>query len=196
MSERVRKAAEVRRAELLSAATGVLRARGVDATTVDDITSAAGVSKGSFYLHFRSKDELLDALRMQLAEQVGAEVAALPRPRRRSDWPRFTASVVRTAIEAQVRVEDLHDLLMHAPHRHASGDSDSGSAHDPASNVLAALVAAGIEAGAYRVTDPAATATLLYEVLHAAGTWACDAPRESERIIAATGELLQRALAG
>ena len=44
--------------KLLDAAMHVIRAKGYAATTVDDICLAAGVTKGSFFHHFASKDEL------------------------------------------------------------------------------------------------------------------------------------------
>jgi TetR/AcrR family transcriptional repressor of nem operon len=43
---------------LLDAALHVIRANGYAATTVDDICREAGVTKGSFFHHFKSKDEL------------------------------------------------------------------------------------------------------------------------------------------
>ncbi len=43
---------------LLDAALNVIRTQGYAATTVDDICAAAGVTKGSFFHHFKSKDEL------------------------------------------------------------------------------------------------------------------------------------------
>ena len=46
------------KARLLDAARDVIRAQGYAATTVDDICAAAGVSKGSFFHHFESKDAL------------------------------------------------------------------------------------------------------------------------------------------
>ena len=46
------------KAKLLNAALNVIRAKGYAATTVDDICHAAGVTKGSFFHHFKSKDEL------------------------------------------------------------------------------------------------------------------------------------------
>jgi TetR/AcrR family transcriptional repressor of nem operon len=44
--------------KLLDAAQHVIRTKGYAATTVDDICHTAGVTKGSFFHHFKSKDEL------------------------------------------------------------------------------------------------------------------------------------------
>lgn len=47
------------RMKLLEAVLGLVREKGYAATTVDDICQRAGVSKGSFFHHFRSKEELV-----------------------------------------------------------------------------------------------------------------------------------------
>lgn len=44
--------------KLLDSALNVIRAKGYAATTIDDICQAAAVTKGSFFHHFKSKDEL------------------------------------------------------------------------------------------------------------------------------------------
>jgi len=46
------------REQLLSAGLDTLHRRGFNATSVQDITEAAGVPKGSFYNHFESKEAL------------------------------------------------------------------------------------------------------------------------------------------
>jgi TetR/AcrR family transcriptional repressor of nem operon len=46
------------KAKLLNAALNVIRAKGYAGTTVDDICHAAGVTKGSFFHHFKGKDDL------------------------------------------------------------------------------------------------------------------------------------------
>lgn len=44
--------------KLLNAALHVVRSKGYTATRIEDICSEAGVTKGSFFHHFKSKDEL------------------------------------------------------------------------------------------------------------------------------------------
>lgn len=46
------------RARLLDAALTVIRGKGLAASSVDDICRAAGVTKGAFFHHFRSKEDL------------------------------------------------------------------------------------------------------------------------------------------
>lgn len=55
------------RVRLLDAARDAIRAKGYSATTVDDICAAAGLSKGSFFHYFASKEQLGIAA----AEQFG-----------------------------------------------------------------------------------------------------------------------------
>lgn len=44
--------------KLLDAALQVIRAKGYSATRIEDICAAAGVTKGSFFHHFKSKEDL------------------------------------------------------------------------------------------------------------------------------------------
>jgi len=46
------------RDKLLDAALHIIRSKGYVATTVDDLCQAAGVTKGSFFHHFKSKEDL------------------------------------------------------------------------------------------------------------------------------------------
>jgi len=63
---------EERRAELARVALGLWAERGYDQTSVAQIASGAGVSKGTFYLYFESKKALLEDVmrRNSLVPQV------------------------------------------------------------------------------------------------------------------------------
>jgi AcrR family transcriptional regulator len=58
---------EARRAEIVSAATAAFAERGIAQTAVSDIVKAAGVAQGTFYLYFKSKDDVVVAV----AERIG-----------------------------------------------------------------------------------------------------------------------------
>lgn len=50
--------AQTARDKLLDAAMSLIREKGFSAMTVDDLCARAGVTKGAFFHHFKSKDEL------------------------------------------------------------------------------------------------------------------------------------------
>jgi TetR/AcrR family transcriptional regulator, transcriptional repressor for nem operon len=64
--------------KLLDAALTVIRAKGYAATTVDDICHQAGVTKGSFFHHFTSKDELAVAAAEHWSTMTEGLFAAAP----------------------------------------------------------------------------------------------------------------------
>lgn len=66
------------RTKLLNAALSVIRTKGYSATTVDELCAAAGVTKGAFFHHFKSKDELGVAAANHWSETTGALFAGAP----------------------------------------------------------------------------------------------------------------------
>ena len=66
---RVVKAPAVRRAELVDVAQGLFLTRGYERTTINDVISATGLSKGAFYHHFRAKEDLLEAIASRFARE-------------------------------------------------------------------------------------------------------------------------------
>jgi TetR/AcrR family transcriptional repressor of nem operon len=64
--------------KLLGAALNVIRAKGYAATTVDDICNAAGLTKGSFFHHFKGKDDLALAAAAWWGELTEGFFAAAP----------------------------------------------------------------------------------------------------------------------
>ena len=57
------------RAELVAAARGLYAARPFDQVTVDDVVAAAGVAKGTFYVHFDSVADLQSVVADDLARE-------------------------------------------------------------------------------------------------------------------------------
>ena len=66
------------RAKLLDAALSVIRSKGYAATTVDLLCETAGVTKGAFFHHFESKDELGVAAAQHWSDTTGELFAGAP----------------------------------------------------------------------------------------------------------------------
>lgn len=58
MTKRQKQAQETKR-RLYEAATALIQAKGFSDINIKDITDLAGVSKGTFYTHFKSKEDLI-----------------------------------------------------------------------------------------------------------------------------------------
>jgi AcrR family transcriptional regulator len=58
------------RTQIVTAALGVFAEKGPDAPVIDDFIKAAGVARGTFYNHFASTEELLDAASKMLEDNV------------------------------------------------------------------------------------------------------------------------------
>ena len=65
------------REDLLEAARQVFADGGYSRATIDDITNTVGVSKGAYYFHFESKEDILVALVEEWAEDVSEQVKEL-----------------------------------------------------------------------------------------------------------------------
>lgn len=66
------------KAKLLDAALAVIRTKGYAATSLDELCSRAGVTKGAFFHHFKNKDALGVAAADHWSETTGAMFAAAP----------------------------------------------------------------------------------------------------------------------
>lgn len=102
-----------RRLLLFEAAADLFARYGFRKTSVEDITSVAGVSKGSMYLEFRNKEELFDALvrhefRAYLAD-ASEKIAADPEGGRLS-------RIFHYCIEALLRRDFLRGLYTQNEH--------------------------------------------------------------------------------
>ena len=59
---RIVKEAEERRNEILDAADELFGQKGFDGTSTNDILAKVGIARGTLYYHFKSKEDIMDAL--------------------------------------------------------------------------------------------------------------------------------------
>lgn len=183
------KPAEQRRADLLAASEALFLEKGVAATSLDEITSRAGVSKGLFYLYFHSKDELLTALQDQFSVRLADRIRAATDLA--GDWPAKLDACVQATFDSYQENHDLHEVLFH----HGGHVSASHrQTHALVLDAIGDLLAEGTAAGAFDVADPEATAVLCWASTHGfdPGFHSQPAPADS-RLIRAAKQLFRRA---
>lgn len=67
---RVVKEAEERKNEILDVAERLFGTKGFDSTSTGDILNEIGIARGTLYYHFKSKEEILDAMVSRLVERL------------------------------------------------------------------------------------------------------------------------------
>ena len=67
---RIVKEAEERKEEILDVAEKLFGTKGFDHTSTNDILEGVGIARGTLYYHFRSKEEILDAVIERLTKAV------------------------------------------------------------------------------------------------------------------------------
>ncbi|HZS16071.1 MAG TPA: TetR/AcrR family transcriptional regulator [Candidatus Dormibacteraeota bacterium] len=64
------------RRQLVATATDLFATQGYEATSIDNVLDAAGVSRGALYHHFPGKEALFEAVLESVEEQLAAHVVA------------------------------------------------------------------------------------------------------------------------
>ncbi|MGO9179034.1 MAG: TetR/AcrR family transcriptional regulator [Candidatus Limnocylindrales bacterium] len=186
---RRRLAPDDRRAELIDAAIGVLRAGVDEGNWVAEVTRAAGAAKGTFYLYFPSWEDMLGVVRERLIDECNAPIRdALAAPER-VDWWAVLEDQCGRFVDVVAEFGRHHALIFHAAlPRDPGGASRSGPA------LLAAAIERGMAEGCFGPVDVEAAAQLLFAAVHAAAD-AVLAGGERERWIATCTALARRYLA-
>jgi AcrR family transcriptional regulator len=155
---------EVRREELMDAAERLFLARGIAATSVDAIVAGADVAKGTFYLHFESKEQLLAALQQRFIDNSCADLQAAIDARPVNDWRGRLRAWVAAGVDGYLDRIALHEVVFHEfrPRDRHSTHRNSTVEH------LAELFSQGNRAGAWAIEDPRLEALLLFHSLHGA----------------------------
>lgn len=149
----------VRRQQILDAAAMLAKTDGLDKTSVARVAEAAGLAKGSIYLHFESRQELISALQTR----VWAEMIDTPRlvvGNNEMSWTQRLDAVV----EHWMRYESEHVELYHAVFHAVATDDDQP--WDDARTLLHEIIVGGEATGEFDI-DNLDTDVVVEFLLHA-----------------------------
>lgn len=109
---RVVKEAQERRNEILDAAERLFCTKGFDNTSTNDILNEVGIARGTLYYHFKSKEDILDAMIERLTGQIMRKAAVIAEDKSLSVLDRLVRSIMALHVD-----NDLGHMLMEQVHR-------------------------------------------------------------------------------
>ena len=168
---------DVRREQILDAAQQVLLRRGPAAATMADVADTASVAKGTVYLYFASKAELLAGLRARYFERLTA-VLGDPAAARPGAPPTVAARIeglVAAFYDFALANHELHHVLFHEA---GLGEHDTFAR---VRDAVAELVASGAASGELDMPDPALATDFVLHGLHGILVAATHRPRSHRR---------------
>ena len=156
---------EISRDTFLLAATRLINSRGYRGASVDKISAALNVTKGSFYHHIDAKDDLVVACfdrTFEVMRRVQRLAMSLPG----DQWLRLSSAA---AALAEYQLSDYGPLLrvsaLSALPEPIRGEQVAHS--DRVSDRFASMISDGIAEGSIRPVDPAIAAQMLNATLNA-----------------------------
>jgi AcrR family transcriptional regulator len=157
------KPAEIRRDELMDSGQSLFLSKGFGATSIEEIAQKAGVAKGTLYLYFKSKDDLLLSLQSRFVDNFCRKVEEATRAPD-APWPSRLESFVTACVDTYLDDYALHDLVFH---QYNPADRRSKS-DNSVTRLLEALLQQGKAEQAHRIDDVRLTAIMLFDALHGA----------------------------
>ena len=162
---RVVKEAEERRNEILDVAEKLFGTKGFDQTSTNDILNEIGIARGTLYYHFKSKEEILDAMIERIDKQLVAKAKMIAENKEIPVLQRLTMTIMALNLD-----NDLGHEVMEQVHRpqnalmHQKMRENLLAEVDP---LITGLVEEGIEQGICRTDYPAEVVemTMLYSCI-------------------------------
>lgn len=99
------------REQIVDAAYGLFMAHGYDSTSVRAVIEVVGIAKGTFYHHFRSKEDLLDAMTDRLIADATALMQPILDDPALSALQKFKQAFARVGVWKLERRELMIDML-------------------------------------------------------------------------------------
>lgn len=109
---RVVKDAQERRNEILDVAEMLFSTKGFDNTSTNDILDEIGIARGTLYYHFKSKEDILDAMIDRITEQLMRRATVIAKDKSIPVLERLIRSIMALNVD-----NDLGHMVMEQVHR-------------------------------------------------------------------------------
>jgi AcrR family transcriptional regulator len=170
---RWRRRKDARPAEILDAALAVFAEKGYAATRMDEIARRAGVTKGTIYLYFESKDAVFRSL---VQESIGATIQSVTAAAERfegssADLLRMVLRGIGTFVRVDDRVVLPKVMIAEAGNFPGLAEFYRREVIDRGLGLLTSVIARGTARGEFRAVNPEHAAKLCVAPLLVAIFW-------------------------
>lgn len=155
----MRKEAEERKSEILDAAERLFAGKGFDQTSTNDILDEVGIARGTLYYHFKSKEDILDAMIERLAGQMMRAAEKIAGDQKLPVLERLTGTITALNLNNSIGTEVMEQI--HKPqnalmHQKMQEQLVSGTVR-----ILTGLMQEGIEQNIIHTEYPAQAVEML-----------------------------------
>lgn len=173
---------EFRTREILAAARHLMLSRGVEAVTMEEVAAAAGVAKGTVYLYFKGKEDLIQALISLVGENILADIEAVVEAA--GSPPEKIQQVASLLLDYLMRERALFPAYARDLLRGGRGAAKGYWLHlqemeEKFVKMVTRLFASGIDAGQFIQADPRLLTFLLRGMVRAVGYYQMSAGQEA-----------------
>lgn len=158
---RVVKEAEERKNEILDVAERLFGTKGFDSTSTTDILNEIGIARGTLYYHFKSKEEILDAMIDRMTNRLIEKAEAIVARKEISVLQRLTMMM----LALNVSDSNFHQELLEQVHKpqnalmHQKMERSLLAGINP---MITALIKEGIEQGICQTDYPEEVAEMTF----------------------------------
>lgn len=151
-ARRIVKEPEERKAEILDVAEALFQTKGYEATTTGDILAKAGIARGTLYYHFKSKDEIMNAVIERNIERQIQSLSPLLNDTSLNALEKLQRILSQNAA-MNVENEEMLDYL-HKPENSIMHQKSLVLAVRQAAPLLAQMIRQGIAEGVFHTAYP------------------------------------------
>ena len=158
---RIVKNAEERKMEILDIAEHLFETKGFDNTSTNDILNEIGIARGTLYYHFKSKEEILDAIIDRLTKQLLEKAKEFVK---QEDVP-LSQQLTLIMLELNVSCGNFnHKILeqVHKPQNALMHQKIQAHLLSELTPLISTLIKEGIAQGIYQTDYPEEVAEMLF----------------------------------
>ncbi|MDU5333372.1 TetR/AcrR family transcriptional regulator [Enterococcus sp.] len=149
---RVSKDPTVRKKEILDVAEKLFARKGFDQTSTGEIIAQAGIARGTLYYHFRSKEEIMDAIVERSTNQLFAAAKKVAADQTIPVYQRFVQTVL--ALRLDTSTDDTMMDYVHKPQNALMHQKIQTALVREITPVLTGIIKDGIHQGLFQTDFP------------------------------------------